>query len=449
VERDSLMADALVTCGRWMTKHKIEPANSVLDNYLKRGSSIALTAYEKEKTTATTHSATEAFLAIGDVASNLFEAVAARVKSFEWQKGGKSIADRESELQDCDKLIEETKKRQETTKKRKAQSKEAIDIDTEMKEVQFYRMDLQREVTNAKRERGKIQCSVEKYRCLALQSFVSALSIADVQGPNDMLRHVYRMISIWFSSNTVDGKGEEVDATIADAVAKIPSFRFVPLASQLFSRLDFDASSPRIGAFQEQLRRLLFKLTLDHPYHSIIHLITLSNGKKVSGRHANAFLENTNTTKVDRAKEMLASLKNEDPIFIGPLIESFEVVADAYIHLTMFDTSDIPRSKTSIPFSIVRTPAAGQRLDRCLGIGSRRMSCTPCILTKLPTLRPGCDYGDGKEDPPGTERIVGFDNHFSMTDGGIHRPKIVVSWWENERIPACCCMPCSSHSFSF
>lgn len=426
VERESLMADALVTCGRWMTKHKIEPANSVLDNYLKRGSSIALTAYEKEKTTATAHSATEAFLAIGEVASNLYEAVAARVKGFEWQKGGKSIADRESELQNCDKLIEETKKRQETLKKKKAQSKEAIDINTEIKEVQFYRMELQREVTNAKRERDKIQCSVEKYRCLALQSFVSALSIADVRGPNDMLRHVYRMISIWFSSNTEDGKGEEVDATIAEAVAKIQSFRFVPLASQLFSRLDFDASSPRVGAFQEQLRRLLFKLTLDHPYHCIIHLITLSNGKKVSGRHANAFLENTNTTKVDRAKEMLGSLKNEDPFFIGPLIESFEVLADAYIQLTVFDTSDIPRSKTSIPFSIFRTPAGGQRLDKCLGIGSRRVTCTPCILTKLPTLRPGCDYGNGKEDPPGTERIVGFDNHFSMTDGGIHRPKIVV-----------------------
>jgi hypothetical protein len=426
VERDSLMADALVTCGRWMTKHKIEPANSVLDNYLKRGSSIALTAYDKEKTTATAHSATEAFLAIGEVASNLFEAVAARVKSHEWQKGGKSIADRESELKDCDKLIEETKKRQETTKKRKAQSKEATDVDIEMKEVQYYRFELQREVTNAKRERGKIQCSVEKYRSLALQSFVSALSIADVRGPNDMLRHVYRMISIWFSSNTEDGKGEEVDSTIADAVIQIPSFRFVPLASQLFSRLDFDDSSSGNGAFQERLRRLLFKMSLDHPYHSIIHLITLSNGKKVSGRHANAFLENTNTTKVDRARDMLGSLKNEDPIFLGPLIESFEVLAEAYIHLTMVDTSNIPKNKTSIHFSTVRTSGGGQRLDQCLGTGSRRVSCTPCILTKLPTLRPGCDYGGGKEDPPGTERIVGFDNHFSMTDGGIHRPKIVV-----------------------
>jgi hypothetical protein len=350
VERESLLADALVTCGRWMTKHKVEPANSILDNYLKRGSSIALAAYEKEKTAATAHSATEAFLAIGQVASTLFEAVATRVKSLEWLKGGKSIADRESELRDCDKLIEETKKRQETARKRKTQSKEAIDIDTEMKEVQYYRMELQREVTNAKRERSKIQCSVERYRFLALQSFVSALSIADVRGPSDMLRHVYRMVSLWFSCDTEDGKGEEVDATIADAVEKIPSFRFISLASQLFSRLDFDDSSPRKAVLQQQLRRLLFKISLDHPYHCIIHLITLSNGKKVSGRHANAFLENSSTAKVDRAKDMLGSLKNEDPIFIGPLIQSFELLADAYIHLTNVDTSSIPKSKTSIHF---------------------------------------------------------------------------------------------------
>jgi hypothetical protein len=219
-----------------------------------------------------------------------------------------------------------------------------------MKEVQYYRMELQREVTNAKRERSKIQCSVERYRFLALQSFVSALSIADVRGPSDMLRHVYRMVSLWFSCDTEDGKGEEVDATIADAVEKIPSFRFISLASQLFSRLDFDDSSPRKAVLQQQLRRLLFKISLDHPYHCIIHLITLSNGKKVSGRHANAFLENSSTAKVDRAKDMLGSLKNEDPIFIGPLIQSFELLADAYIHLTNVDTSSIPKSKTSIHF---------------------------------------------------------------------------------------------------
>jgi ataxia telangiectasia mutated family protein len=41
-------------------------------------------------------------------------------------------------------------------------------------------------------------------------------------------------------------------------------------------------------------------------------------------------------------------------------------------------------------------------------------------------VRPGKDYGYGKEDPIGGERIAGFESDFAITDSGIHRPKIVV-----------------------
>jgi hypothetical protein len=68
---------------------KIEPATRPRQ-LPKTGSSIALTAYEKREDHRDRSQCDRSI--IGDVASNLFEAAAARVKSFEWQrKGGKSI----------------------------------------------------------------------------------------------------------------------------------------------------------------------------------------------------------------------------------------------------------------------------------------------------------------------------------------------------------------------
>jgi tetratricopeptide (TPR) repeat protein len=437
-ERESLMADALVTCGRLMTKHKVEPANTILDNYLKKGSNVALAAYMKNMTTTTARSATNAFLAMGQVASNIFETVAARVKSLEWQQAGKGILDRKKELGECHKLIKELEDRLQSSRKRKKQSKETYELERELLEAKIYQTQLAREITNASTERKQIQSSVVTYRSLALQAFVSALSIADSRGPADMSRHVYRMVSLWLSGEIVQSEGgkvatttiEAVDTTMTKAMETIPSFRFVPLSSQLFSRLGFDDANHSNRVSQELLQRLVFKMCLDHPYHCLVHLITLSNGQKVGtgvgGRQANVFLENTGGTKVEKAKEILEALKNKDLLFICRLIESMESLADAYIHLAMVDTKSFPRAKKTILFSQVCVSKKQPRLDQCLGSGARKPPCAPCILTSPPPLRPGCDYGGGREDPPGAERIVGFESCFSITDGGLHRPKIVV-----------------------
>lgn len=56
----------------------------------------------------------------------------------------------------------------------------------------------------------------------------------------------------------------------------------------------------------------------------------------------------------------------------------------------------------------------------------RRCKYKPCILTKLPHIQPGRDYGNGTDDPPSGELIDKFIAHFAITDSGIHRPKIVV-----------------------
>ena len=47
----------------------------------------------------------------------------------------------------------------------------------------------------------------------------------------------------------------------------------------------------------------------------------------------------------------------------------------------------------------------------------------PCIVTKTPNLHCDAEY---ESDPVGSELIKSFEAKFSVTDSGIHRPKIII-----------------------
>ena len=151
----------------------------------------------------------------------------------------------------------------------------------------------------------------------------------------------------------------------------------------------------------------------EHPYHCLPQLLALSNGTKVgsgvSGRHANMYLENIGSSKVEATKNLLKSLKRTAPKYVSSLIESYTALIDCYINLAMLSTKDLtedkdlkrgPRSPKCFSLSLVNFPVSYDHSD---------FPCPPCVLTKLPLLRPGKDYGYGSSDPIGGERVVGFD----------------------------------------
>merc|ERR1712176_891589 len=98
------------------------------------------------------------------------------------------------------------------------------------------------------------------------------------------------------------------------------------------------------------------------------------------------------------------------------------------MNVAEFDTSNIQRRVTKgLSFKQHKLD-----LDSCLsgggrGRGKRSETATnmPAIITKPPPIRPDAQYGNGTEDPIGTERVVGFEPTFDLTPTGLHRPKIV------------------------
>jgi len=185
-DRDCLLSEAFVACGRWMGKHKVEPAESVLRTYLDPGAKAAMSVYESEKNNRNSNRAMVALLELAQLSSNLFETVSGRVESVEWRKAGKILADRESELKQCDALLKEQLA---CLKDMAPRSKNSDELRRKHHDTTLYRLQLSRQVENAKRERLKVENSIEDYRELSLQSTVSALSISDTHGREDLSRH--------------------------------------------------------------------------------------------------------------------------------------------------------------------------------------------------------------------------------------------------------------------
>lgn len=100
---------------------------------------------------------------------------------------------------------------------------------------------------------------------------------------------------------------------------------------------------------------------------------------------------------------------------------------NAYIDLAMLNTSDIPKKQTKgLTFSKYKL-----KLDVCLSGGRRgskslSLANAPAIITKPPSIRPDMQYGNGSDDPIGSERVVGFESTFELAPSGLHRPAIVV-----------------------
>ena len=247
--------------------------------------------------------------------------------------------------------------------------------------------------------------------------------------------HPLRLISyespfiprLWFKNRQRKDTRDIVNQLIKLHLSQIPSYRFVPLTYQLFSRIDKIHDDNRNG-FQKTLREVVLKICSEHPYHGLVQLLALSNGNRVgdgvNGRHANAYLENVGTSKIDAVNNIGQELRKKSAPYISALIESYELLMNSYMSLAEYDTTSIIRRKIEKRISFKQYKLD---LDCCLSggrsRGKRSASTTnmPAIITKPPSIRPDAHYGNGTEDPIGTERVVSFEPTFDLTHTGLHR----------------------------
>jgi len=407
----SLYADALTLCGRWTANHKVEPAKDVLAKYLKKAAEVSQTIYANLSNDKNKDRYTEALLSQSELVFSLLESVSSRVSSTEWKRNEMISENQKKKLESLKPEYESAKALHEKSS-RQTNKKLSISTAANYNKIAKAYLPLFKRCENAVAVRNDILSSMEEFRKLALDSIISALAIAGIGASEDRSKYVYRIFSIWSSIGN-QTQWEGIDQIIEKAVNQIPSFRFVPLVTQIFSRIEQPESG--VNSSESRLYQLVERMTREHPYHCIAPLITQS---KITQAGSNS--------KAQAAVFLLDKLSKDDPMYIGELIKNYMTLFDAYSRLISNKKFDDDKTGRQIPLSEASKKSA-DHLDRCLGTGSRKVRLPPCVVTKPPLLRPKCDYGDkdGVSDPVGGERVAGFENHFTISASGISRPKII------------------------
>ncbi len=360
----------------------------------------------------------KAHLSMAEFVTGIYDSVLTRVKSYEWKLAAAVAQQREIELEKTREMYDDARRRyteimsKSSGKKGKkapppsVTSKSTAEIqeaEATCHDLFLHLKVLEKEVEGDSKERIAVEDSVSRFLLLAVESYEIGLSLNSnsTSEPNSaILKHVFRLVSLWFANESND----DVNTAVKRISKKVPSHLFVPLTYQIFSRLESSSSSSDCKAklqestFQCALRSVVYNTCVEHPYHTLVQLIALANGNKVGngvgGRQSVAYLENVGASKVEACKELLQCIQKCAPAYVSSLVDSYSALIDSYIELAMAPTEplikDTKYRAKEIPFSAIISGSRTATLDRCLGTAKRKaFAYQPCVLTKPPHIRPG------------------------------------------------------------
>lgn len=402
-----LQVAVLTVTGKWIASQRSENSQVIIEDYFHKATDL-VDSLEPEVISQRVGDAAKAHLALADYMADMYHQVHTRVTSREWLAGKRVAEARHRELNEC----------------------LAMDQAKQM-ENRAHIHALNKEVLYDHEERTKVEASVDQFLTGALRSYGRGLALS----PKAELAVVFRLLSLWFSNQSKAGTNKVVQEVI-DAV---PSYKFVPLSYQIISRIGSSSGSSSTSrsmsngksaadAFQRVLSVLVLKLCEQHPHHALVQLIALKNSGDVEGKGALEFRANVGDAKSEGAKLYLEKLRKTDQ---RELLESLDILSSAYIQLALFDTRDYHKNSKKIALS--KVPIVGLHpgsssavsFDHCLRDRTRRggtnRAVMPCVLTCNVTPRADMDYS-------GVVRVNSFEPMFSITDSGIHRPKIIYCY---------------------
>jgi ataxia telangiectasia mutated family protein len=125
---------------------------------------------------------------------------------------------------------------------------------------------LTRNVSIDERESDNLKRQRDKYLKLALSNYGSAIERADHSEAEE--RSTFRLVALWFENMSTDWIG----GLVSGLLARAPTFRFVPLLSQLSARL-----GDKEHLQKSVLRSFVVRCASEHPYHALPILMALVN----------------------------------------------------------------------------------------------------------------------------------------------------------------------------
>ena len=253
--------------GGCLMAHEHVDAVEVMESFFCRAAKLAHHSHVKDPNTSSLIPAV-AYFKLGEFASNIYSSADARVSSETWRQRKATLVEREKEEDEMKNELAQLEQKYKKTKKQNDYI--AFEALKRQRSSFFKEVELERrEITNN-------QDSLHKYLGLALESYCNALKLCPTTATSiDYSKHVFKLVGLWFKNCERSETQSIANSLIQSNIDQIPSYHFVPLTYQIFSRID--VSSPD-DSFQTTLTKLVTKICSEHPYHGLPQLIALSNG---------------------------------------------------------------------------------------------------------------------------------------------------------------------------
>ncbi|OMO81453.1 hypothetical protein CCACVL1_12414, partial [Corchorus capsularis] len=364
-------SDVYRLVGKWLAETRSSNSRTIFEKYLKPAVSLAENQRTADKKSAERQSQTHFHLA--HYADALFRSYEERLNSNEWQAAMRLRKHKKLELEALIKRVKGSTKG------------DKIDYSVKIQE-------LQKQLALDQEEAQKLQDDRDIFLSRALEGYKRCLVLGDKYD----VRVVFRLLSLWFSLSS----RQDVIDNMIKTIDEVQTYKFVPLVYQIASRMGSvkDGSGP--NNFQFALVSLVKKMAIDHPYHTIFHLLALANGDRIKDK-----LRSRNSFVVDIDKKLAAeNLLGELLAYHGPVIRQMKQMVEIYIKLAELE---IRREDNSRKIPLPREIRS-----------IRQLELVPVVTATFPVDR-SCQYRDGS-----FPYFKGLSDSV-MVMNGINAPKVV------------------------
>lgn len=216
-----------------------------------------------------------------------------------------------------------------TRRQSRLSSAEASGVDKVVSDLDYFIRINMKQISMDKGRLEKLNEAYKRWQILACEHYAACLRRGSVYD----LHSAFRMVALWLDSgdmrNTITChlNGQD-DKSATDQAIQVPMEKLLPLAPQLFSRLDHSENM----VFQRVLSATIVELSGAHPAHCLWSLLALTNAQRTSGTEEERLssLYRGNKHKKDAAIDILGRLEAKH----GKTVSQMKKVADAYIALS-------------------------------------------------------------------------------------------------------------------
>ncbi|KAM4115239.1 hypothetical protein ACJW30_04G133500 [Castanea mollissima] len=364
-------SDVYRLVGKWLAETRASNSRTILEKYLKPAVSLAVDQNTTNKKSIERQSQTHFHLA--HYADALFRSYEERLASNEWQAAMRLRKHKNIELEALKRRFRSSSKGEKTDYSAKIQ-------------------ELQKQLAMDGEEAQKLQDDRDNFLGLALEGYQRCLVIGDKYD----VRVVFRLVSLWF---TLFSRQNVVNSMLS-TINEVQSYKFIPLAYQIASRMGSSKDTSGPHNFQFALVSLVKKMAIDHPYHTIFQLLALANGDRIKDKQ-----RSRNSFVVDLDKKIAAeNLLEELSSYHGATIVQMKQMVEIYIKLAELETRrEDTNKRITLPREI-----------RSL----RQLELVPVVTATFPVDR-SCQYHEGSF--PYFKGLVDS----VMVMNGINAPKVV------------------------